>query len=95
MFCGWSKTRFQNIKTIKPAVSAGSAVDWQHKDDAVSAAEAVLSREAIRLSDLTAQLQKSVNDRQVALKEKQTQLTEFNGKKDCKHLASADRETRV
>lgn len=71
----------EQIKQINLTVAGGSVVEWKDKDASVAAAETIVSVEETRLTTLIAALQQSVNERQRALKEKQTELTELKGKK--------------
>jgi energy-coupling factor transporter ATP-binding protein EcfA2 len=74
------------IKQVNLAVAGGSLVEWKDKDTSLASAEIIVSREETRLTTLIAALQQSVNERQTALKEKQTELTELKGKKTANAL---------
>jgi energy-coupling factor transporter ATP-binding protein EcfA2 len=76
----------EQIKQVNLAVAGGSLVEWKDKDTSLASAEIIVSREEIRLTTLIAALQQSVNERQTALKEKQTELTELKGKKTANAL---------
>jgi energy-coupling factor transporter ATP-binding protein EcfA2 len=71
----------EQIKNLKAAVAVRSAIAWEDKDASVIAAETLLSMEETRLNELIAGLQTSFEQRQKALKTKQTELTELQGKK--------------
>jgi len=55
--------------------------DWKDKDAAIVSALVIVRAEETRLSDLTASLQTSLNERQSLLKTKQSELTEFKAKR--------------
>jgi energy-coupling factor transporter ATP-binding protein EcfA2 len=84
----------EQIKQLNPAVASGSVVDWKDKDASLTAALAIVSGEKTRLTALIAGLQKSVDERQTALKAKQTELAELRGKKTANSLL-AQIEKRV
>ncbi|HEV7676343.1 MAG TPA: AAA family ATPase [Candidatus Angelobacter sp.] len=88
------KSLLEVMKKASLAVSARSAVDWKDKDHSLVAAEAVVSGEEARLAGLISGLQKSIDERQAALKAKQTELTELQGKKTANTLL-AQIEKRV
>lgn len=71
----------EQIKKLNVDVAARSETDWQEKGLSLAAAEAVVFGEEIRLTELIAGLQSSVDQRQAALKTKQIELTELRGKK--------------
>jgi ABC-type hemin transport system ATPase subunit len=79
-------TVVEQIKKLNIAVTANSAIDWQDKSSTLAAAESVVSDEEARLTGLIAGLQTSVDQRQAALKAKQTELIELQGKKTAKTL---------
>ncbi len=76
----------EQIKQLNLTVAGGSAVDWKDKDASLTAAGAIVSDEETRLIALIAGLQKSIDERQTALKAKQTELTELKGKKTANGL---------
>jgi energy-coupling factor transporter ATP-binding protein EcfA2 len=76
----------EQIKQVNLAVAGGSLVEWKDKDTSLASAEIIVSREETRLTTLIAALQQSVNERQTALKEKETELTELKGKKTANAL---------
>jgi energy-coupling factor transporter ATP-binding protein EcfA2 len=76
----------EQIKQVNLAVAGGSLVEWKDKDTSLASAEIIVSREETRLTTLIAAFQQSVNERQTALKEKQTELTELKGKKTANAL---------
>src|SRR5207249_11766700 len=65
---------------------ARSAVEWQEKGSSLVAAETLVSAEETRLTEHIAGLQKSVDERQAALKAKQSELTELQAKKTANSL---------
>jgi len=69
-------------------------MDWQNKNSSLAAAEIVALDEETRLTGFIAGLQASVAQRQTALKAKQTELTELQGKKTANTLL-AQIEKRV
>lgn len=76
----------EQMKKLSLDVAARSAIDWQDKGPSLAAAETVVSGEGTRLTGLIASLQTSVEERQAALKAKQTELTELQGKKTANTL---------
>lgn len=76
----------EQIKQVNLSVAGGSVVEWQAKDPSLAAAETIVSGEETRLTTLIGALQQSVNERQTALKQKQTELTELKGKKTANAL---------
>lgn len=80
------KTAVEQIGALQVAAAACTAVDWPDKDASLAAATAVVCDEEARLADLVASLQKSVDERQTALKIKQTELTELQAKKTAHTL---------
>jgi hypothetical protein len=76
----------EQIKQINLTVAGGAVVDWKDKDASLGAAGTIVSGEETRLNTLIAGLQKSVDERQTALKAKQTELTELKGKKTANTL---------
>ena len=74
------------LKRLSLSVTARSAIDWQDKDHTLAPVEAIVSGEAARLTDLASGLQKSVDERQTALRTKQAELTELKGKKTANTL---------
>ena len=76
----------ESIKQVNLSVAGGSLVEWKDKDASLASAEIIVSGEETRLTTLIAALQQSVNERQSALKGKQTELTELKGKKTANAL---------
>lgn len=76
----------EQMKKLGLAIATRSAIDWQDKDASLAAAETVVSGEEARLNEMVAGLQASVEERQAALKTKQTELIELNGKKTADAL---------
>src|ERR1019366_7346211 len=76
----------EEIKKLNLAVASRSAIDWIDKGPALAAAETIVSGEETRLTALIAGLQKSVDERQTALRTKQTEVTELKGKKTANTL---------
>jgi hypothetical protein len=76
----------EQIKKLNLTVAARSAIDWKDKGPSLAAAETLVSGEETRLTALIAGLQRSVEERQVALKAKQTELTELQGKQTTNTL---------
>lgn len=74
-------TVVEQIKNLSIAVAAHSGIDWQDKNSSLAAAETVVSAEDARLTAHIASLQTSVDQRQTALKLKQTELIELQGKR--------------
>jgi energy-coupling factor transporter ATP-binding protein EcfA2 len=71
----------ERLKKLTTDVAARSTIDWPDKGSSLAAAETMLSGEETRLTGLIAGLQTSVEQRQAALKAKQAELTELQGKK--------------
>jgi energy-coupling factor transporter ATP-binding protein EcfA2 len=82
------------IKKLNIAVTARSPVDWKDKDVTLAAAENIAAAEDTRLTAHIAAIQKSVEERQAALKTKQAELTELEGKKTV-HSLLAQIEKRI
>jgi hypothetical protein len=76
----------EHMRKLNLSVAACSAIDWQDKSPSLAAAETVVSGEEIRLTGLIAGLQTSVDERQAALRTKQAELTELQGKKTANTL---------
>jgi len=76
----------EQIRKLKLAVAANSAIDWENKSSSLAAAETVVSDEANRLTAHIAGLQASVDERQAALKKKQAELIELQGKRTASSL---------
>jgi len=79
-------TVLEEMKKLKLNVAARSAIDWKDKDPLLAAAETIVSGEDTRLAALIAGLQRSVDERQTALRTKQTELAELEGKKTANTL---------
>ena len=75
------KALLESIQKLILAVAARSVIDWKDKDTSLTAAESILSGEEGRLTALITGLQTSIDARQAALKAKQSELTELQGKK--------------
>ena len=69
------------LRTLAANTAKRSDIAWQGKQSSLAAATVVLSAEAARLDALITGLQVSVDQRQAALKAKQIELTELQGKK--------------
>jgi hypothetical protein len=76
----------EQIKKLSLAVGGRSAIEWEDRGSSLIAAETLVSGEQTRLTALIAGLQKSVDERQAALKAKQTELAELKGKKTANTL---------
>jgi energy-coupling factor transporter ATP-binding protein EcfA2 len=70
----------EQTKKLNVAVAARSTIDWQDTVPLI-AAETILADEETRLSSLITGFQTSVAERQAALRIRQTELTELQGKK--------------
>lgn len=81
-----ASTVVEQIKELNIAVAAHSGIDWQDKTSSLAAADTVASDEETRLTAFIAGLQASVDQRLTALKAKQTELTESQGKKTANTL---------
>ena len=69
------------LRTLAANTANRSDIAWQDKQSSLAAATTVLSAEAARLDALITGLQVSLDKRQAALKAKQLELTELQGKK--------------
>ena len=76
----------EQIRKLNVAVAARSEIDWQDKSSSLAAAETVVSGEEARLTEHITGIQASVDQRQAALKTKQTELVELQGKKTTNTL---------
>ncbi|MGB9072389.1 MAG: AAA family ATPase [Terriglobales bacterium] len=76
----------EQIKNLNLTLAGRSAIDWKDKDASLATTETVASGEEVRLTALIAGLQKSADERHAALKAKQTELTELQGKKTANTL---------
>jgi energy-coupling factor transporter ATP-binding protein EcfA2 len=76
----------EQMKKSNLNVATRSGIDWQDKGPSLAAAESIVSGEETRLTELIAGLQKSIDERQAALKAKQSELTELQGKKMANSL---------
>jgi energy-coupling factor transporter ATP-binding protein EcfA2 len=76
----------ERLKIVNLALASRSAIDWPDKDSSLAAALAVVSKEETRLNDVVTGLQASVDERQAALKTKQFELIELQGKKTTNSL---------
>jgi len=74
------------MKKLSIAVAAQSGIDWLDKSSSLIAAETVIATEETRLTELIAGLHTSIDQRQAALREKQTELAELQGKKTANAL---------
>lgn len=74
------------IRKHSASAASRSAIDWPDKGTSLATAETVVSGESARLAALVTGLQKSVDQRQEALKAKQIELTELQGKKAANGL---------
>jgi energy-coupling factor transporter ATP-binding protein EcfA2 len=82
------KITFEQMKKLSLDVAARREVAWNDKDSVLAGAETVVTDEAKRLNARIAGLQSSVEERQAALKAKQKELTELQGKKIANSLLS-------
>ena len=82
------------LRTLAASTANRSDIAWQDKQASLAEATAVLSAEAVRLDALIDGLQASVDQRQAALKAKQIELTELQGKKTA-NVVLPQIETRV
>lgn len=76
----------EQIKHLHADVVSHAALDWQDKTSVLAPTETVLSNEESRLTQHIAGLQASVEQRQVALKEKQAEVIELQAKKTANTL---------
>jgi ABC-type cobalamin/Fe3+-siderophores transport system ATPase subunit len=76
----------EQIKKLNIAAVANSEIDWQDKNSSLAAAQTIVSDEETRLTGLITGIQSSVDQRQAALKVKQSELIEFQGKKTANTL---------
>ncbi len=76
----------EQVKNLKVAVTSRSAITWEDKLNSINSAETILSAEETRLTTLIAGFQTSVAEREAALKRKQAELTELQGKKTTSAL---------
>jgi ABC-type Na+ transport system ATPase subunit NatA len=81
-----AKAIIEEMGKLILAVEDRAAIDWQDKDISLVAVETVVAGEDTRLAALIAGLQKSVEERLAALRAKQTELTELQGKKTANTL---------
>lgn len=80
------KAVVEQMKKLGLDVAARRAVAWDDKDFILAAAETVVTGEETRLNARIAGLQSSVEERQAALKAKQKELAELQGKKTAHSL---------
>jgi energy-coupling factor transporter ATP-binding protein EcfA2 len=80
------KAVVEQMKKLSLDVAARRAVAWDDKDSTLAAAETVVTGEETRLNARIAGLQSSVEERQAALKAKQKEITELQGKKTANSL---------
>lgn len=76
----------EKIKILAANAASSSDIAWPDKDARLSAVEAIVSGESTRLASLGSDLQTSIEQRQEALKKKQTDLIELQGKKTTNKL---------
>lgn len=74
------------MQKLSNAAAARSALEWHDKDTALAAADTLVSGEEARLTDIITGLHASVEERQAALKAKQAELIELQGKKTANAL---------
>jgi energy-coupling factor transporter ATP-binding protein EcfA2 len=79
-------TVVDQIRKHTASTASRSAIDWPDKDTSLATAETVVSGESARLTSLITSLQKSADHRQEALKAKQIELIELQGKKAANSL---------
>ena len=82
------------LRTLAASAANRSDIAWQDKPSSLAAATAVLSAEAARLDAHITGLQTSMDQRQAALKAKQIELSELQGKKTA-NVVFSQIETRV
>ncbi len=75
-----------HIAALAANVAGSSAVEWADKDTGLAAAEKIVSDESTRLTGLASGLQSSFEQRQEALKGKQAELIELQGKTTANKL---------
>lgn len=75
-----------HIKDLAANVTTRSSITWVDKESALAAAEMILFEESTRLTGLAAGLQASVEQRQEALKKKETDLLELQSRKTTNNL---------
>jgi energy-coupling factor transporter ATP-binding protein EcfA2 len=80
------KAVVEQMKKLNVTIATRSAIDWKDKGPSLVAAETVVSGEETRLTAIIGGLQRSVDERQAALKAKQAELTELQGKKTANTL---------
>jgi hypothetical protein len=71
----------EQLKKLTTDAAARYAIDWPDKASSLAAAETILSDEKPRLTEIIAGLHTSIEQRQTALKAKQAELIELQGKK--------------
>jgi energy-coupling factor transporter ATP-binding protein EcfA2 len=76
----------EHIKNLAGNMSSSSAMTWPDKDAGLAAALKIVSEETTRLTGLASGLQTSIEQRQEALKKKQTDFIELRGKKTANAL---------
>lgn len=76
----------EQMKKLNLNVATRSVIDWQDQEPSLTAAEAIVSGEETKLTELIAGLQTSVDERQAARKAKESELTELQGKKTANSL---------
>jgi energy-coupling factor transporter ATP-binding protein EcfA2 len=74
------------IRELSANAVSRSAIDWPDKGPSLATAETTVAGEAARLGTLVTGLQRSIEQRQEALKAKQIELTELQGKKTANAL---------
>jgi hypothetical protein len=79
-------TVVERVMTLNLQVAVHAPVEWQDKDVSIERAEAIVSGEEARLTDVIAGLQASVNERQAALKVKERILVDLEGRKTANVL---------
>lgn len=76
----------QHIKNLAANVASNSAITWSDKDAALAEAGEIVSEVSMRLTSLASGLQSSIEQRQQALKTKQADITELQGKRSANSL---------
>lgn len=76
----------EHIKSLAANLANSSAITWPDKDKVLAAAEKIVAEELTRLTGFASGLQSSIEQRQEALKKKQTELIELQGKSTAKYL---------
>ena len=76
----------EQLTKLSQAIADRAVTDWPEKDSALVLAESTVTNEERRLSEVISGLQASVDERQAALKAKQSELTEIQGKRTASNV---------